>query len=256
MFGKQVEREVKTLLASSEDTSDEKFTHAQIAELPEVVQRYFKCSLREGQSYIKYVRLRHGGTFRQNQGQGWTPIIGEEYFTTENPGFVWHGKIKPFPILWITGRDRYFEGKGNMLIKLWSTFTLADAKGKEMDQSALVRWLIETPLFPTALLPSKRLQWEKTDSDSAKATLEDGAQKVTATFYFNEKGEITKATADRYMTANSKEKWTVYYRNWKKTDNIGIPQEIEATWSLTSGEFSYAKFKITDIEYNNPTKYE
>jgi hypothetical protein len=32
-----------------------------------------------------------------------------------------------------------------------------------------------------------------------------------------------------------------------------IPKEIEAAWNFISAEFSYAKFKITDIEYNHPS---
>jgi hypothetical protein len=34
-----------------------------------------------------------------------------------------------------------------------------------------------------------------------------------------------------------------------------IPQEIEATWHSNSGEFSYAKFRLTNIEYDNLSKY-
>ena len=34
-----------------------------------------------------------------------------------------------------------------------------------------------------------------------------------------------------------------------------IPQEIEAAWRLSSGEFSYAKLRITDIKFNDPSKY-
>jgi hypothetical protein len=46
-----------------------------------------------------------------------------------------------------------------------------------------------------------------------------------------------------------------YYRDGTKIDNIMIPQEIEVAWNLKSGNFSYAKFRIDNIEYNNPSKY-
>ncbi|HEY7569916.1 MAG TPA: hypothetical protein VH796_00980 [Nitrososphaeraceae archaeon] len=32
-----------------------------------------------------------------------------------------------------------------------------------------------------------------------------------------------------------------------------IPQELEAAWRLNSGEFSYTKFRITNIEYDKPS---
>src|SRR6185312_586974 len=157
MFGQQVEKEVKRLYANSKDISEKSYSINQITNLPEPVQRYFKYSLQENQNYISFVKLKHGGTFRQSQGQGWIPMVGQEYFTTENPGFVWIGKMKPYPLLWIDGKDEFIDGKGNFQIKLLSLFTVADTKGKESDESELLRWLAETPWFPTALLPSKYL---------------------------------------------------------------------------------------------------
>ena len=34
-----------------------------------------------------------------------------------------------------------------------------------------------------------------------------------------------------------------------------VPFYLEATWNLKSGDFRYAKFKVTKIEYNNPSKF-
>src|SRR5690348_15626946 len=101
MFNQQVEKEVKRLFTNSKDISGMHYSANQTNNLPEPVQRYFNYSLQENQNYISYVKLKHEGIFRQSQGQGWMPIVGLEYFTTENPGFLWIGKMKPFPIFWI-----------------------------------------------------------------------------------------------------------------------------------------------------------
>ena len=58
-----------------------------------------------------------------------------------------------------------------MLWKLFSAITLVNFGGREIDQSALVRYLTEAVYFPTALLPSRTLRWEELDADSARATL-------------------------------------------------------------------------------------
>jgi hypothetical protein len=34
-----------------------------------------------------------------------------------------------------------------------------------------------------------------------------------------------------------------------------IPNEIEVAWRLDSKDFSYAKFRITEIDYDNPSEY-
>jgi len=259
MFGQQVEKEVKRLYANSKDISKVHYSVNQITNLPEPVQRYFKYSIQENQNYISFVKLKHEGIFRQSQGQVWMPMVGQEYITTENPGFVWIGKMKPYPLLWIDGKDEFIDGKGNFQIKLLSLFTVADTKGKESDESELLRWLAETPWFPTALLPSKYLHWESVNSSSAKAVVEYGKIKATVVFSFNEQGQIIKLNADRYRTVNntfSKDKWVGYYRDYTKVNDVMIPKEIEAAWNFSSGEFSYAKFKITDIKYNDPSIYQ
>jgi hypothetical protein len=253
MFGSKIQTDINRLYGSSKNISENTFTLDKTSNnLPEPVQRYFKYTLQEGQHYISYIILKHNGTFRQNEGQGWMPINGQEYFTTDEPGFIWFAKIKPFPLFWISGKDKYIEGKGNLQIKLLSLFTVADTKGKETDEGELLRWLAEAPWFPTALLPSKYLSWEEINSNSAKAVVEYDGLTVSAIFYFNEKGEMTQMVADRYRTMGnsySKNKWVGYYANYIKKANMMIPQEIEALWRLNSGDFSYAKFRITDIEF-------
>ena len=79
---------------------------------------------------------------------------------------------EPYPILWIDGKDKFIDGKGNFQIKLLSLFTVVDTKGNESDESELLRCLAKTSWFPTSLLPNKYLHWEKVNSSSAKATIE------------------------------------------------------------------------------------
>lgn len=118
------------------------------------------------------------------------PIKGEEYFTTATPGFIWIGKIS-LPLVLITGIDKYLEGKGTFQIKILDIITISDApRVKKLDESELLRWLAEAPLFTTALLPSIYLQWEPMDSDSAKAAIDHAGTKVEALFQFDNKGKI------------------------------------------------------------------
>ena len=67
-----------------------------------------------------------------------------------------------------------------MLWKLFNAITLVNFGGREIDQSALVRYLTEAVYFPTALLPSRTLRWEALDADSARATLVSFARNFQA----------------------------------------------------------------------------
>jgi len=248
MTRSESEKNIRNLFSSSTNISDKVYSSEQTRDLPDPVQRYFKYSLRENQHYISNARLKHGGKF--NPGQKWFSIQGEEYFTIKNPGFVWFGKV-PF----LSARDMYYDGKGYMKVKLLSIIKIIDAKGKELDQGALIRWLSEAPWFPTALLPSEKLRWEPIDNDSARVIFTDKDLTVDGVFYFNERGQITNFSAKRYGNKDM-EKWSVTYRDYKEIEGMKIPHYAEATWNLKSGDLTYAKFTLDKVEYNNPSRFK
>jgi len=246
MAKSQLEKSVLELFSSSQEIS-KTVVYEEIEELPEPIQRYLRYSLPEGKPYISYVRLKHRGTFRIRPDQKWMSIKGEEYFTTQKIGFVWFGKLPLFFAI-----DQYIDAEGSLIAKLFSLIKVADAKGEKINQGELLRWLGEAVWYPTALIPSEYLRWEPIDKDSAKAILSDHSSTVEGIFHFNKEGQITKFTAQRYKE-DSLENWTGYYRNYKEINGIKIPFDVEVVWNLKSGDFSYARFNVIEIEYNNPS---
>ena len=259
LFDKKITKEIDILTEEGSKVQSKIFSFNDLEGLPEPVQRYFKYVLKDGQEHIKFVRLKQVGEFRMKENQPWMPIKAEQYFTTEDPAFIWRAKLSMLPFVWVEARDRYYQGKGNMLIKLLSTITVANATGSEMDISSLIRFLAEAPWFPTALLPSDYIEWKEIDSNSAQAIIKDNGYTASGIFTFNEKGEIIKfVTNDRYMEADGKyfkEQWGGYYRNYQEIEGMKIPIEGEVEWNLSDKDLQYAKLKITDIQYNIPSKY-
>ena len=259
LFDKKVTKEIDILTKEGVKAQSKTFNFNDLEGLPEPVQRYFKYALRDGQEHIKFVRLKQIGEFRMKGNQPWMPIKAEQYFTTEDPGFIWRVKLAMAPFIWIEGRDMYFQGRGNMLIKLLSTITVANATGSEMDISSLIRFLSEALWLPTVLLPSDYIEWKEIDFNSAQAVIKDNGYTASGIFTFNEKGEIIKfVTNDRYREVDGeyfKDRWTAYYRNYQEFDGMMIPTEGEVEWNLSDEDLQYAKLKITDIQYNISSKY-
>ena len=240
-----LDKDIEKLFAASENISGKVYTSMQIKDLPVPVQRYFKYSLKENQPYVSYVRLQHGGEFRASNN--WASIEGQEYFTVQKPGFVWFGRVPLF-----SAKDVYIDGTGNLKVKLLSLIKIVDVKGKEADQGELLRWLGEAPLFPTALLPSENLKWEPIDNNSAKVIFTDKNLTIEGVFYFNEEGQITQFKTKRYKD-KTLENFTGHCGDYRTVDGMKVPFYLEATWNLESGDFSYAKFRVKKIEYNNPS---
>ncbi len=241
-----MKKEIQLLFSVAQQVSGN-YSEAQTIGLPEPVRRYFKYALKDNQRLISNARLIHGGQFKPSKK--WVPIRGEEYFTVNPPGFAWFAKLG-----FISGRDMYYDGSGRMQIKLLSLIKLVDGKGEDFNQGELVRWLSETPWFPTALLPSGNVTWEPMDSASAKVTLTDHGLAVEAAFFFNEMGQIIKFKAKRQGEEKLQD-WICQYSDYREDDGMHVPFCGEASWISESEDARYAKFTIERIEYDRGSEF-
>jgi len=242
--------QVKELFVQSKSISDQKFHKNQLDNLPEPVQRYFNYILKDEQPYISYARIKHDGQFKTAINKGWINITGEQYATTEKPGFIWKGTTSRF-----VARDMYISDKGRLIATLFSVYNVADAKGEKYNEGELLRWLGESVLYPTNLLPSENLKWSAIDINSAKLTFNYKEMSLFFKITFNELGEITEMETRRYMGDGGLETWVIKAKNYKKMNNVLIPTAFDVLWRLEKGDFSYAKFNITEVEFNNPEKF-
>ncbi len=127
---------------------------------------------------------------------------------------------------------------------------ILDGKGPEFNQGELVRWLSETPWFPTALLPSEYIRWEPVDAQHANVFLIDHNVAVDGCFSINDQGQITKFKAKRYGD-NGLQDWICQYSDYREVDGLRVPFYAEASWNSETEESKYAKFKVEQIEYDN-----
>lgn len=254
IFNRKVNHEVSELIIKSKESEPQVITEEDIKTLPEPIQRYLRYTQVIGKEKIRAVRLKQRGYFRQKPDQSWMPFTAEQYYTTDPPAFVWKASLKAFLLISIKVRDMYYEGKGNMLVKLPPFVTIADARGDEIDQGTLLRYLNEIMWFPTAYL-SDYIQWEPVNSSSAKAIMSYQGVTASAITYFNEKGEMTNFAAERYMTVDGQyvlETWSTPIREYREINGIRIPTMGEGVWKLSSGDFSYIRLEITELEYASP----
>jgi hypothetical protein len=219
--------------------------------LPAPVARYLALAIGADQSPVRSVRLHHGGTFRSKPGQAWLPIRGTQVLIADPPGFVWWGRVRVAPGLWIDARDKLVGGTASMLIRAGSTVTLGDAKGPELDQGAAIRVLAEMVWFPTALLDARYVTWSAIDDQRARATLRLRGYEVSADFHFGPDGMPERITANRYRDVNGKgvlTPWTGLPRDFRTVAGLRVPCKVEIEWELESGPFPCICFTLDDIE--------
>jgi hypothetical protein len=226
--------------------------------LPAPILRYLSFAIPAGAPAIRTARLKHDGFFRTKPGQRWFAIRGEEYFTAGTPGFVWAAAIRPAPLVWIEARDRLLAGRGNMLVKFCSTFTIGDASGPEMDQGSGLRWLAEAIWFPYAFA-GDRVQWEPVDDRSARVTLIDSGLPMTMLAEIDDEGKLVRISADRYRDVDGRTsvltRWVGKCGDYQEFGGFKIPVSVDVAWDLDGREFTYARFRITALECNVPSRW-
>lgn len=256
VFNQNVEKEVEEIFSKVENKNGI-VTKEDVERLPKNVQKWLEYSGVIGKERITAVRLKQKAQMRLAKEKAWMPVQAEQYFTSQEPGFIWKANIKAAPFVHISGRDKYENGKGNMLIKVLSLFTVANSKGKEIDQGTLLRYLAETIWFPSAAL-NEYLTWEEIDEQNAKATMTYGDITASGVFTFNSKGEVVNFEAERYGEFDGDirlETWSIPVRDYKQFEGIKIPTKGNVTWKLDTGDFNWFNFEVTEIEYNKPLSY-
>ena len=241
----QFKIEVGQLFNNRENVPVKQFTHEQLDGLPVPVQKYFKHVLMEGQPPVQSMRMLQDGQFKTDLKKGWIHLQGEQYVTTYKPGFVWKGKTFMF-----TARDMYLSGKGKLIVDLFSIYRLQKGEGPKFDEGELLRWLGESVCYPTNLLPQDNLYWLPINDNSAQLIYNNQGMLLSYKVFFNNKNEIERMETLRYMGDTKKEKWVNKMSNYQLKNGMLIPIDLEAGWQLTDGYFPYARFKITNIEYN------
>jgi hypothetical protein len=107
--------------------------------LPAPVAAYFRRVLKEGQPITRTALIRHNGEFQLNGKR--IPFSSQQNFSTTPPAFVWKANIKMNPFMNVSVRDAYSGGKGSMKAKIWSLFSVADARDRpELAAGALQRY--------------------------------------------------------------------------------------------------------------------
>jgi hypothetical protein len=253
-FDRRLAGEVDKLFASRVGAESNLITEADLASLPEPVQRWLRYSGVVGKVIPTAIRLKQEGELRLGE-KGWLPFTAVEYYTTDPPGFVWSTQIQMSPLVPVVGRDAYFDGRGSMDMRLLGLITVAKDSGPDMDQGDLLRYLNEIMWFPAGAI-SPHITWEGIDASSARATMSYGGVSAPATFFFDADGRLTTMVAERFDRDDGKvNRWSTPVTAYGEFFGIRIPVAGEALYVRASGDYPYIRARITAVEYDRPERY-
>ncbi len=243
---------VTKMFADIETNDVERVSEKDIENLPQTVQNYLRYTGIIGKEKVKTVRLKQGGDFRLKPHQDFKTMKAVQYFNVDEMEFHWQGKVNI-----VTATDRFIGSKGDLTVKLLGFIRVAYAEGPEVDQGEILRFLAEGVWFPSVFV-NDYIDWQSLDDRAAKATITLNDLSVSAIFYFNEKNQIERIAAKRYMEKDGSFEladWEIQIREYQAFNGVQIPKKSEVIWKLDDGDFCWYRPEIYEIEYNVTEPY-
>ncbi len=168
-----------------------------IAQLPEPVQRYFDYTFVDTPEPMGFVTLTMAGDFRRPLTEGFAPTTGEQTIAVGTPSLMFSARTSVFPGVWARAYDFYANGDMEMKAKVMSTLTVVDESATpELNQTSLRRWLLESPLYPAALLPGGPVRWEAIDDTHARAIVSADGLEASLVATFRPDGSLASFAAE------------------------------------------------------------
>lgn len=249
-FERQLDRETGDLLAAAQAPTAITVSESDLEPLPAPVQRWLRASGVVGSRVPAVVRIQQRGEFRLGANKPWMPLDATQTYTTNPPGFLWNASMQMMPMVDVNGRDRYTEGTGDIEMRVASIYPVAKKSGGNLNSGALLRYLNEAMWFPAALvLPN--VTWEPVDESSARATLSDAGQSVSAIFVFDERDRQVTMTAERWNDAEQAMRpWSTPITAWGTFEGISMAISGTGVWGTGDDAYEYVRVGLTSVEYD------
>jgi hypothetical protein len=278
-------RDMTQKTARSVELLKEDFDHSETFSLdlfdkmPPVVQDYLTKALPElkkdpaSVKRVKHLHMKQKGTFLMKDS--WVPFTAVQDFSgaLSNLGFVWDATVF-LPELMpgfstalghfdlpVIVQDTYVRGKGLLAARLLGVLPVAHFEDNpEINAGELLRWLAESFLFPTVLIPTDKgvITWSPSVNDDplkARLTVNDPHKnnKGTLTVQFNENGLPVSITGMRHKAKGNEfviARWEGQMYDYKLVHGMMIPTRFDAGWWEGKKLELYFKGENIGFEYD------
>jgi hypothetical protein len=250
---KVFKKEVLTGLEQTININHEIVTEADLEHLPLIVRKYLRFVGVVGKEKVYNMRVILGGRMRSNPESSWMKIKSRQYNFFNNPVRVFYIKARNAGIP-VIGLHVYKNENATFVVKLLGLFKVINAKGDKLDQSETVTVFNDMCLLAPSTLISRNIKWEEIDPLSVAAKYTNGRITISARLLFNEKGELINFISnDRYDTDGKKYHnypWLTPVKEYKEFNGYNLCSEASADYQRPDTTFSYAEFKVKEVEYN------
>nr|WP_184431971.1 DUF6544 family protein [Roseospira goensis] len=230
---------------------------AALEALPAPVRRYIAFAFPDGPvPAAATVTMTMAGDFRRPGATAFEPTTARQIAAAGVPALVFDATTPLLPGVWARVYDAYVDGSMAMNARVLSTVSVVDLTGSpELDRLSLRRWLIESPLYPMALLPGGPVRWEPLDDRHARAVATWRGMETALVASFREDGALVafRAEADGDLTTPYHGSGEVATRDdYRIVDGVRLPHAFTVARAAGGETYPFWRGRITAIRVTRP----
>lgn len=230
-------------------------TDADLATLPEMVQRYVRRVGVVGQPRARTARARMTGRIRSSPDAAWMPFTAEQVNAIHPAARLFYltATMKGVPV---QGYHRYAGSEATMRIKAAALVPVAEAAGADMTTSETVTLLNDFCLLMPPMLVDAPIRWEVVDARHVRATYTNAGRTVRAVLAFDDAGDLVNFWSDDRRQASpdgrtmARKRWLTPVAGYRQFGPYRLPAAGEARWQDAAGEWAYITLTFDDVTFN------
>lgn len=236
-------------------TAPQDVTEADLAPLPDPVQRYLRRAEVVGRPRVHDFRATWTGRIRSGPDAEWMTFTADQLNILDTPRryFAMNARMKGLPVDVLHAFD---DNGASMRVRLLSVRTMVDAHGAELTRAETATLFNDLCILAPSALVCADVTWEPVDAHRAIARFTLGVTTITAELRFDDDGDLVDFVTDDRAAGSSdgrtftRMRWTTPVRDYARVGPARVPTKAETRWHPDSGAWTYGEFELTSLAYN------
>jgi hypothetical protein len=219
--------------------------------LPPQIAGHLSQVLAEGAVIPSRVRLTQRGDMVQKPGGRRLEFSAVEELEVATVSFEWRAGFGPNPLVRVRVVDRYRDGEGLLLARIWGLIPATRSTGPETDRAEAMRYLAELPWVPHAIGSNPELSWRELEDGHIEVSTLVGGAAVSVRLALDEAGLIHSVSGVRPRLVGRTSVDTPFmgtFGDYVELGGIRVPGSAEVSWDLPEGPFTYWRGEVTSLE--------
>lgn len=220
--------------------------------VPAPVLRYFDFTFPDNIPQAAVIKVKMSGDFRRPQHDTFSPTTAKQTLAPAIPAMVFEARTPVFSNIWALAYDAYLSGQMEMKAKILSALTIMEQPATpELNQISLRRWLLEAPLYPQALLPSRYIRWEAIDDNHARVIAQYKGLTTSLIADIDDQGKLKSLRAEHDGDLTTPYHGSGEYAarsDYRKINGMMIPHKFSIARHAKGTDYPFWHGEINDYQ--------